>query len=110
MPSISPHEWAEISPYLDQALLMDETGRAAWLDDLGAPSLQTADHLVLLLQEHRQLALDGFLDSPPPLPTGLIPHPGQTLEPYVIVRLAGEGGTGSVWVARRNDGRFERMA
>src|SRR5665213_1435017 len=35
---------------------------------------------------------------------------GQTLGAYVIERPLGQGGMGSVWLARRNDGRFEGVA
>src|SRR5208282_3691310 len=33
-----------------------------------------------------------------------------TLGPYTLISPIGQGGMGSVWLARRSDGRFERQA
>ena len=33
---------------------------------------------------------------------------GQILGPYTLISPIGQGGMGSVWLAERNDGRFER--
>ena len=35
---------------------------------------------------------------------------GQTVGPYTLISQIGQGGMGSVWLARRSDGRFERQA
>src|SRR5262245_48388828 len=35
---------------------------------------------------------------------------GQTVGAYTLEAQIGQGGMGSVWLARRNDGRFERHA
>src|SRR5215470_6309030 len=35
---------------------------------------------------------------------------GQTVGAYTLESQIGHGGMGSVWLARRNDGRFERRA
>ncbi len=69
-----------------------------------------ADHLQSFLEEHRALAQEGFLEhGPVPLPAepGLA---GQTIGAYTLVSLLGQGGMGSVWLAERSDGRFERQA
>ena len=34
---------------------------------------------------------------------------GQTIGAFEVVSQIGQGGMGSVWLARRNDGRFERQ-
>src|SRR5205823_10076616 len=54
------------------------------------------------------LAKAGFLEgslAPPSNPPGLV---GQVVGPYSLVSLLGQGGMGSVWLAERTDGRFER--
>ena len=33
---------------------------------------------------------------------------GQTVGPYTLISQIGQGGMGSVWLAERSDGRFER--
>jgi serine/threonine-protein kinase len=101
------HErWPEISPYLDRALEMSMEERAAWLVSLGAEDPALAAFLTSLLDERNTLSREGFLEEGPPLP----PEPslaGQTIGAYTLVSLLGQGGMGTVWLARRSDGRFE---
>ena len=62
----------------------------------------------MLLEEHRVLAQEGFLEKGPaalPNAPGLA---GQTLGPYTLISQIGQGGMGSAWLAERSDGRFER--
>ena len=108
MPTLSPDDWQGISPYLDQALAMSEAERVVWLRSLGEKNPELAAQLVELLDEHRVLIEEGFLEKAPlemRSPAGL---EGQTLGPYTLTSQIGQGGMGSVWLAERNDGRFER--
>jgi len=110
MSTLSPGQWQALSPYLDQALAMTDDMRAAWLLSLGEQDPALAAQLRSLLDEHRLLAQEGFLENGRfawPNPAGLA---GQTLGPYTLVSQIGQGGMGSVWLARRSDGRFERQA
>ncbi|HXP85396.1 MAG TPA: serine/threonine-protein kinase [Bryobacteraceae bacterium] len=110
MSTLSPDQWQAVSPYLDQALDMPEEERAAWLATLREQDPAMAAHVQALLDEHRALAQEGFLEhTPVPLPVepGLA---GQTIGAYTLVSLLGQGGMGSVWLAERSDGRFERQA
>jgi serine/threonine protein kinase len=110
MSTLSPDQWHALSPYLDQALAMTDDARAAWLSSLGEQDPALAAQLGALLDEHRVLAQEGFLESGRfalPNSTGLA---GQTLGPYTLISQIGQGGMGSVWLARRSDGRFERQA
>jgi len=110
MSTLSPDQWQALSPYLDQALAMTDDARAAWLSSLGEQDPALAAQLLALLDEHRVLAQEGFLENGRfalPNSTGLA---GQTLGPYTLISQIGQGGMGSVWLARRSDGRFERQA
>jgi len=110
MSTLSPDQWQVLSPYLDQALAMTDDERATWLSSLGKQDPALAAQLGALLDEHRVLAQEGFLENRRfalPNSTGL---PGQTLGPYTLISQIGQGGMGSVWLAQRSDGRFERQA
>ena len=110
MSTLSPDEWQVLSPYLDRALAMTDEERGEWLSSLGERDPALAAQLAELLSEHRVLAQEGFLENRQfavPNATGLA---GQTLGPYTLISQIGQGGMGSVWLARRSDGRFERQA
>ncbi|MGC2326218.1 MAG: serine/threonine-protein kinase, partial [Candidatus Sulfotelmatobacter sp.] len=110
MSTLSPDQWRVLSPYLDQALAMTDDERTAWLSQLGEQDPALAAQLGALLDEHQVLAQEGFLENRRwalPNSTGLA---GQTLGPYTLISQIGQGGMGSVWLARRSDGRFERQA
>jgi serine/threonine-protein kinase len=87
---------------------MSEDERAAWLRSLGQQNPTLVAQLTELLDEHRVLVQEGFLEKGRfglPNSAGLA---GQTLGPYTLISQIGQGGMGSVWLAGRNDGRFER--
>ena len=110
MSTLSPDQWQALSPYLDQALAMTDDERAAWLSQLGEQDPALAAQLGALLDEHRVLAQEGFLEHGRfalPRSAGLA---GQKLGPYTLISQIGQGGMGTVWLARRSDGRFERQA
>jgi serine/threonine protein kinase/Tol biopolymer transport system component len=108
MVPLSPDEWQALSPQLDKALGMTDKERLMWLSSLHDENPSLADRLEFLLNEHRLLAQKSFLeDSSFELPSqsGLA---GQSLGAYTLISQIGQGGMGSVWLAERNDGRFER--
>jgi serine/threonine-protein kinase len=110
MSGLSRDRWLAVSPHLDRALEMTASDRAAWLASLQAEDPALAADLQSLLEERDALSREGFLQGvlpSPPTPTSLA---GQTLGPYALVSQIGQGGMGSVWLARRSDGRFEGSA
>ncbi len=100
-------EWRLLSPLLDQALALDGEERQRWIK---AQEPEIAYRLEILLLEHSVLASDGFLETGVvDLPSTAATLTGQTIGSFEVVSQIGQGGMGSVWLARRNDGRFERQ-
>ncbi len=108
MSTLSPDQWQALSPYLDEALGMTDDERSVWLSSLRAENPSLADQLGMLLHEHRLLSKQGFLENSAIGVPGRPGLAGQTLGVYTLISPIGQGGMGSVWLAERNDGRFER--
>jgi len=108
MARLDPDRWRTISADLDRALDMDDAMRAAWLAGLRDRDPELASELQLLLDEHRAVVLERFLEAPPATPAGPPVAAGQAIGPYRLIEPIGEGGMGSVWLAERQDGRFDR--
>jgi serine/threonine protein kinase len=108
MSTLSPGQWQEISPYLDHALSLPEEERHAWLESFRVEKPELAEVLQQLLEEHRALADEHFLESVPVRVAGGLSLLDQKIGAYTLISQIGIGGMGSVWLAERNDGRFER--
>ena len=61
-----------------------------------------------LLAAHASSDGERFLEAPPELPEASLE--GLRLGAWTLVSSIGHGGMGSVWLARRSDGRFEGTA
>jgi serine/threonine-protein kinase len=109
MPKLSPERWLELSPYLDTALEMDEEEQREWLSRLQEEDPSLANELEILLWKHRLLAKEGFLETDPVGAEARWGLAGQTVGVYTLKSQIGQGGMGSVWLAERSDGRFERQ-
>ena len=108
MSKLSPDQWQALSPRLDEALELTDDARSAWFATLRAENPTLARQLEALLQEHHELSEEGFLDERPVALTGTAGLAGQIFGAYTLVSQIGHGGMGTVWLAERNDGRFER--
>ncbi len=109
MPDLSEQQWRMFSDYLDRALEMQESERGPWLAELAATHTDIAAEVVRALAVRDCKGYGQFLsDSPfPGEPMAGATLIGRRVGPYIIESEIGRGGMGSVWQARRADGRFE---
>jgi serine/threonine-protein kinase len=108
MARVDPDRWRHVSPYLERALdITDERERLAWLDTVRVEDSALAADIEQLLREHRAAHDEGFLE-PAGAPAWLEAEPGTGVGAYTLLKLIGQGGMGTVWLAERSDGRFER--
>jgi serine/threonine protein kinase len=106
--TLSAELWQEVSPYLDQVLSLPEEDRSRWIESCRAEKPRLADLVQELLQEHHTLAQERFLERPPIEIDSKSSLVGQAIGAYKLISPIGQGGMGSVWLAERSDGRFER--
>ena len=106
MASQSEPTFTDIEPYLDEALDLAESARAAWLEKLAAEKPLIAQALRQMLIERDQIEAQGFLAGSLELPHEESLQ-GAQIGAYTIRSPIGRGGMGEVWLALRSDGRFE---
>ena len=100
--------WHALSPLLDRALELEGGERTAWLGKLWESDPARAAEVQALLDERASVEREGFLEHSPL--NAFAPQPslaGQVLGAYRLETQIGHGGMGSVWLARRSDGRFD---
>jgi eukaryotic-like serine/threonine-protein kinase len=112
MGSIGKDLWEALRPLLDAALELEPDERAAWLERQRAERPDLIDHVETLLERESRVDHEGFLapGSGPERPDAGASLAGRSLGPWLLERQLGQGGMGTVWLARRHDGRFEGEA
>jgi serine/threonine protein kinase len=109
MPNLSEEQWRLYSDYLDRALELPLPERAPWLAELASTHPELAGKLEQALAARDRKDFGEFLSNSP-FPSAPIAGAtliGRRVGPYLIESEIGRGGMGSVWRARRADGRFE---
>lgn len=99
--------WPRLSPLLDRALDLEGAARDALVASVRADSPGLADVLAHLLAQHERLLAGSFLDEPAVGTDASASLAGQAVGPYTLERPLGMGGMGTVWLARRTDGRYD---
>ena len=97
--------WLVLAPLVDRALELTGDARVTWLAELRMRSPALAAELTAFLSREDVADRRGFLSEP--LDVKL---EGLTLGAYTIERPLGEGGMGTVWLARRTDGQGDERA
>jgi len=101
-------QWLALSPYLEDALEMSPEERSAWLDTLRLQNPALAEELEALLVHSDEVVENRFLERRAvelPNPATLA---GQCVGAYRLISQIGRGGMSTVWLAERQDGRFDR--
>jgi serine/threonine-protein kinase len=103
--------WKTLSPLLDELLGSSRADQHVRLTELRARGEEIAAELESLLSAASRVEATQFLAGDMSAHEAVVSSlVGRQIGAYVIEALLGEGATGTVWRARRADGRFEGWA
>ncbi len=108
---MQPENWNKIKQILDDVLKIDESDRKAFLDaaQLSPDIYAEVESLIGFENESADLMqLSAVEFSKDFIDDELGELKGQTVGAYRIVRELGHGGMGAVYLAERNDGKFQQ--
>ncbi len=109
-PKSEASRWPVLSPLLDELLELDGEARARRLAELSLANPPMAAELSDLLARQEVVQRSAFLEGPALGEVEGATLEGRTVGAYTIERALGQGGMGTVWLARRSDGRFDGYA
>jgi serine/threonine-protein kinase len=112
---VSPALWNTLSRYLDEAFDLEPDALKPWLERLAVLQPDLAPTLCKLIAAQGTGETTDVLSGLPALSHTVgvaAQHPdlakGDRVGPYVLLQVIGGGGMADVWLARRDDGAFDR--
>jgi serine/threonine-protein kinase len=110
---LTPESWSRLELLFEQALARPDHARTAFLDDACGGDAALRREVGSLLDAHastdgplERLAVE--LGAGGPADRGRSDWSGRRIGPYTVVREVGHGGMGTVYLARRTDGQYDR--
>ena len=109
---LTPESWSRLELLFEQALARPDHARAAFLDDACGGDAALRREVEALLDAHA--STEGPLErlavglGAGPVDRGVSDWTGRRVGPYTVVREIGRGGMGTVYLARRADGQYDR--
>ena len=110
MAAIDLSQWPRMSRLLDELLDADESSRTQRLATIGDQDSALATQLARLLARQSQVDTVQFLEGTALTAADHASLAGRVVGNYTIERMLGAGGMGGVWLAQRNDGRYQGRA
>jgi serine/threonine-protein kinase len=110
MAGIEGANWEAVSALLDELLDLGDAQRAARLSQLQRENPALGEQVGELLAHHAAAQVEQFLGVAVADSLGIADLTGRSFGGYTLERALGQGGMGSVWLARRSDGRYEGYA
>jgi serine/threonine-protein kinase len=112
---LDPAQFARLSSLFDEALSLPTTGRETWLAALGQRDPDASTRVRALLASLAAARSEGLLEDRTILDARVAAVlgdddtlTGRQIGPYRVLQPIGHGGMGTVWLAERADGLFER--
>src|SRR2546430_6748684 len=102
MREVDSGHWMQLSALLDELLDTDGAQRAQRLSQLRSQDPALADELAALLAQQVGIETDQFLEGWALDPLGAAAFAGRAIGSYALERPIGQGGMGTVWLARRS--------